>query len=197
MTEINEPLSSATQQPKLGRSKLQVLWRVEDQENILKWWKSFEHHRDWSAELRRCETPADVLLTKGFGALLQQLRGAWTRDSQLLSLAAAAGILAHIKVHQSGQGFAQVCGAVPKGAIGPLVSELRFAQLLKSRSVDEFFRRMIRTVGLLKNQADVLAVADGVLQWTHECLTQGEHPNPLKRIKIRWGIDYYNQTNSK
>ncbi len=165
-----------------------IFWNTEEHEKLRSWWSSLSKNPGWRAELRRAESPPDVLLCQGFRSLCKNLAGYWTREENLLGLAAVAGILSHVKADAE-QSFAKSC-ATPEKEKAP-VSELRFSQLQKSRTIDEFYIRMVRTIHLLDNKANVVSVADNVLHWIKEMVNGETDPDPRKRILVRWGLEYF------
>ncbi len=162
----------------------------EDPEKMKSWWGKLQENSGWRAELRRSENPADVLLCHGFRYLYYELAGYWTQERNLLGLAAAAGIVSHIKYIDE-KSFTASCAASPEGKDKPALSELRFAQLQKSHTLDELYIRMIRAIHLLREKADPVSVADSILHWYKERENGEEENNPRNRILIRWGLDYF------
>lgn len=164
-----------------------VFWNSDDQTKLLSWWSSLKKNPGWRAELRRAETPADVLLCQGFRYLYYELAGYWTSEKNILGLAAAAGVLAHID-NDNGKSFAESCAT---GNDKPAVSELRFSQIQKSRSLDEVYIRMIRAIHLLGKAVGPVSVTDNILHWTKEMENGDVDSDPHKRILVRWGLDYF------
>ena len=70
------------------------------------------------------------------------------------------------------------------------MSELRFQQLQKSRSSEEFFRRICRAIALLGGIANVAAVTNDILHWLKEYRTAPAR-KPEQRLAVRWATDYY------
>jgi CRISPR system Cascade subunit CasB len=169
---------------------LSVFWNTSDHENLLSWWASLKNHPGWRAELRRAETPGDVLLCQGFRYLCGAMAGYWTNESNLLGLAAVAGVVAHINA-DNGKSFAETCATPEQGKEKPAMSELRFSQLQKSRTLDELYRRMIRSVHLLQKTVSPVSVADSILHWVNEMINGEIDNDPRKRILVRWGLDYF------
>jgi CRISPR system Cascade subunit CasB len=169
-----------------------VFWNRDEQVRFLTWWLSLKKNLGWRAELRRSETPADVLLCQGFRYLTYELGGYWTQEQNLLGLAAVAGVVAHIDVNNE-KSFEECCATGDK----PAVSELRFSQLQKSRTLDELYIRMIRTIRLLKKNVNPLSVADSILHWAKEMVNGEADADPRKRILVRWGLEYFKHLSQK
>jgi CRISPR system Cascade subunit CasB len=167
-----------------------VFWNSEDHTKLMAWWSSLKRNPGWRAELRRAVSPTDVLLCQGFRYLCYELAGYWTQEQNLLGLAAVAGVVAHIE-NDNGQTFATACATPVEGKDKPAMSELRFAQLQKSRSLDELFTRMIRAIHLMRKSANPVSVADSILHWTKEMVNGDIDSDPRKRILVRWGLDYF------
>jgi CRISPR system Cascade subunit CasB len=170
--------------------KYVVFWNKDDHSKLRSWWKSLQENPGWRAELRRAQSPADILLCQGFRYLYYKLAGYWTMEKNLLGLATVAGVLAHIETDDE-RSFAQACASSNDGSEKVTMSELRFAQLQKSRSIDEFFMRLIRAVHLLRKKANIVSVTDSILHWVKEMVDGEIDQDPRNRILVRWGLDYF------
>lgn len=193
---MNETIDTTTSRGKGDSSKTKqfyyTFWKEEDHVKLRTWWALLKNNPGWRAELRRAENPADVLLTQGFRQLCFDLAGWWTLEPRLLGLAAVAGILSHVETNDESCSFAARC-ALPgeKNRDKPVMSELRFSQLIKSRTLDELFIRMIRAIKLTGKKTNVVSVADTVFHWIKE-MVDGESDNdPRKHIVVRLGLDYF------
>ena len=174
-----------------------MLKEAEQRRAFMEWWRQMNPkpgakrpaHSGRRAELRRALIPADVLTTEGFSALAEQIGERYTKnDRLLLALAAAAGITSHVRENAESQTFAAQLGS-PKGE--PVFSPLRFARLQQAHDLDMFYRSMIRAVRQLGGKANVLSIADGVLQWAQEEWSKEYQSNPRHRLRVRWGLDYF------
>ncbi len=179
-----------------------VLRNEQDQQKLLSWWRSLNGHsedgnegsghRAWRAELRRAENPEDVLLSKAFRSLyLEMVDTSWAKNEYLLALSAVAGILSHISEHKPTQSFAETCARPLEGKQKSPVSELRFSQLQKSKTLDELFQRMRRVLQLIDRKANVLSVADSILHWYKEMVNGKPEAEPRNRIRVHWGLEYF------
>ncbi|QCF27514.1 type I-E CRISPR-associated protein Cse2/CasB [Hydrocarboniclastica marina] len=144
------------------------------------------------AELRRCHTPDDVLLTEGFRSLWMAVNKEGARPSaDMTAWATVAAVLADVRVNAE-KPFAAALGSENEKTGKPHVSELRFSQLQKSSDSAEFLRRARRSVALLGRSASVLSLADSVLHWHKE--KQGYYPvKPNHRLAVRWATDYFTE----
>ena len=157
-------------------------------------------HSGRRAELRRALVPADVLTTEGFSALAAQIGERYIKsDRLLLALAAAAGIASHVKENVGNEtSFAAQLGSPKEGSADtPVFSPLRFARLQQARDLDAFYRSMIRAVHQLGGKANVLSIADGVLQWAREEWYKEYQSNPRNRLRVRWGLAYFRKQTQK
>jgi|WetSurMetagenome_2_1015567.scaffolds.fasta_scaffold00057_33 CRISPR system Cascade subunit CasB len=193
MSETIETVASTkVKDDRMPGQRYYAFWSAEDHQKLRAWWASLKSNPGWRAELRRAESPGDVLLSQGFRYLCFELAGWWTQEPRLLGLAAVAGILSHVEINEEVKSFAAQC-ATPgeKNEDKPQMSELRFSQLQKSRTIDELYIRMVRAVRLLGKKANIISIADGIFHWTSEMMDGEIDNDPRKRILVRWGLDYF------
>ena len=142
----------------------------QDQQALTAWWHWLDDNRGERAQLRRAQSPDDILLTAAFAKFLQHMPGYWgvasgEKGIWLSDAAMIAGVLARVKDASSASSFAQAL-ATPKEKGGKAVmSELRFQQLQKSRDEQEFFTRLCRAIALLGGTANILSLAESILHW--------------------------------
>jgi len=143
------------------------------------------------AELRRCHTVDDVLLTEGFRNLWFSLdEETQKNEANMLAWGMIAGALADVRQHDASKSFAAALGSQKEKTGKPYASELRFAKLQKSDGVDSFLRRCRRSIALLGGTAHVTSLADGILHWSRE--HQGDSSSPAnQRLAVRWATDYF------
>jgi CRISPR system Cascade subunit CasB len=189
---IEKVASTEAKNSPWSRQRYYAFWNEEDHQKLRSWWASLKNNTGWRAELRRAEGPADVLLSQGFRYLCFDLAGWWTQEQRLLGLAAIAGVLSHVETNNESKSFAAQC-ATPgeKNKDKPQMSELRFSQLQKSRTLDELYIRMVRAVRLLGKKANIVSMADSIFHWTSEMIDGDVDNDPRKRILVRWGLDYF------
>ena len=178
-----------------------IILKEAEQTAFTLWWRQMNPkpgekrpaHTGRRAELRRALIPADVLASEGFSALAAQIDERYIKsDRLLLALAAAAGIASHVKEDERSKTFAAQLGSPKEGSADtPVFSPLRFARLQQAHDLDTFYRSMIRAVRQLGGKANVLSIADGVLQWAREELNQQYQSNSRNRLRVRWGLDYF------
>lgn len=171
----------------------------EDAACLRHWWNELDDKRGGRAQLRRATNADDVLLTPAFARFLQAMPGTWAAgltgkgvSLSISEMAMIAAVLARVKDEpkKSEVTFAGSL-ALPKEAGGKAVmSELRFQQLQKSRSPEDFFIRVCRAVNLLGGKANVTSLADDVAHWLVE-FRNGPASKPEDRLAVRWASEYY------
>lgn len=158
-----------------------------DPEELVRWWATLDKNRGVRARLRRVERPDDALLSSGFFQFLSYMPERWSKPEHLYASALVATALAQVAENAGGyQSFAGQLGAGEQ----PVMSELRFKQLINSRTPEEFFRRLLRAIRLLKRTVNVISLSEGVLQWYDE-YSKGPDRNPVNRLSVKWAGDYY------
>lgn len=133
---------------------------------LKKWWEQLDDDRGNRAILRRCSTLDEVILSPAYQRFYRYMLAhkAWPeKDAQQQrdKLAAIAGLLAHV---EKNEGHLPVVMS-PPGGDKPLVSELRFLNLLKMETTDDVFRGLRRILPLIKNQAGIAELARDVYWW--------------------------------
>lgn len=175
---------------KKGDSKpfRRILRALDDQKKLTQWWESLEDKRGERATLRRCETPSDVLVQDAFHELCGLLPAIAKDD--LLGLAAVAGLLAHVKENVESE-FPRLLGR-DQGGGRPVISKLRFQQILASEDIDELFSRLRRALQVVDKKANIVSLADGVLHWSREQMSIYD-PIPSHRFKFVWSKNYFSE----
>lgn len=149
------------------------------------------------AHLRRAKTPDEILFSDAFHRLMREpnLPDALKTESNWIAMAMVAGALAHCRPAKEGgslstDSFATQLGK-PKepGAKAPM-SELRFAQLQKSRDYDAFYRRVLRAIQLIGGNINILSLSNSILLWQREHQF-GVDRVPTKRLAVSWARDYF------
>jgi len=141
---------------------------------LTQWWRRLQEDTGTRAELRRCNTPAEVAMTASFNRFCHRLRpllkGQWNWEERLASV---LGLLSHIKTDAHGRGLAeQMSDGNP-----PVVSELRFRRLLQ-RDTGDIYPAMVRILRMLKGSADIHDLARSVFFWGG-------------KVKKRWAYAYF------
>lgn len=161
----------------------------EEQAALLRWHRWLDDNRGDRARLRRAECAEDVLLTDAFFHFLQQMPDSWKAQKPILSSAAVAGALSHVKIDNQHASFATLLAKPIKGD-KPAMSELRFQQLQKSSTTQDFYRRVLRAVHLLGGSANIASLANDIVHW-HQEFEHHIDREPAKRLAVRWATDYF------
>jgi len=74
--------------------------------------------------------------------------------------------------------FPRQMGTVRSSGGGPVVSDLRFRRLLKCRTPEELYPALRRVVRLLKNQVDIMSLAQSIFYWDED-------------MRKKWAYAYY------
>jgi len=178
----------------------------EDVQAIQKWHKSLVDNRGDRARLRRAENPEDILLTEAFSHFLQQLPESDTWRKDLATSACVAGALSQVKIDKQSNSrihnkkdsdkakrmasFAEQLATPLEGKGKAPMSELRFQQLQKSTSHEDFYRRIIRAIRLLNEQVNIISLANDIIHWHREFEHQSIY-SPANRLAVRWATDYF------
>ncbi len=177
----------------------------EEQKALQHWHLRLNDNRGNRARLRRAERPEDILLTDAFFNFVNRMPDSWRENNTMLTSAAVAGLLAHVKEDSQTlskslppkdenkpkkmASFAEQL-ATPVKRKKPPMSELRFQQLQKSRTTDEFYRHMLRAIRLLDAKVNIISLANDIIQWHWEFNNQIDR-EPTKRLAVRWATDYF------
>lgn len=177
----------------------------EEQKALQHWHRLLKGNRGDRARLRRAERAEDVLLTDAFFHFLQQMPESWREEKPMLTSAAVAGLLSHIKEDRQSESkgyqpkdenkpkkmasFAEQMATPTKGKKSPM-SELRFQQLQKSRTTDDFYLRVLRAIRLLDGAANIFSLTNDIIHWHREFNYEIDR-EPANRLAVRWATDYF------
>lgn len=178
----------------------------KSRQSLQSWHHRLDTNRGDRARLRRGDRPEDIMLTDAFFNFINQMPDSWLDQRSIISSASVAGLLSHVKSdhqvlsksHQSTDqnkyknmaSFAEQLATPTKSSDKAPVSTLRFQQLLKSRTTEEFYRRMIRTIRLLDGRVNILSLTNDIVQW-HKEYDQQFDRKPTNRLSVRWANDYF------
>lgn len=159
---------------------------------ILTWWYWLDENRGDRAKLRRASSPEDIVLTPAFFNFIQKMDWKEQDKFPITDLAMVASVMARVKklAKDNASFAASLAKPRTKGGSKEAMSELRFQQLQKSRTEDEFFTRICRAVALLDGTVNVVSLADNILHWLAE-KRDSPASKPEKRIAFCWASDYY------
>lgn len=183
----------------------------EEQKALQRWHHWLDDNRGDRARLRRAERPEDILLTDAFFHFLEQMPEDWRERMPIFTSGAVAGLLAHVKEDRQTlskgyqpkdknkprniASFAEQL-ATPAKSKKPPMSELRFQQLQKSRTTDDFYRRVLRAIRLLDGKINIPSLANDIIQW-HQEFDNQINRKPSNRLAVRWATDYFTALQNK
>ncbi len=155
------------------------------QQMLLAWWESLEENRGDRAELRRCRTPDEVLLTEAYHKVRRRFVGAKV-DFRDRRLGAVVGLLSHVRTHKPAEfgSLGSAMAATKKESDSAKVSGLRFRRILQIEDYDKLYDRLIGVIRLLDGVVDVRVLSKDVFYWS------ADSDNGVRR---RWATDYYSQ----
>lgn len=170
------------------------------------WHIWLDDNRGDRARLRRAESPEDILLTDAFFHFLSKMPEQWQQNKPMLISASIAGALSHVKTDKQTPSklynskdsdapkktasFAEQLATPPENKSKAPMSELRFQQLQKSPTTDDFYRRIIRAIRLLDGNVNLVSLANDIIHW-HQEFEKPIGRHPAKRLAVRWATDYF------
>ncbi|MCK5771745.1 type I-E CRISPR-associated protein Cse2/CasB [Algiphilus sp.] len=137
-------------------------------EALLKWWQDLDERRADRAILRRAPDITAVSISAPYQRCYRRLL---ERDESFESahlrdrLAAAVGLLAHVKVDSPGVSVPESLSARAPGDDQPAVSKLRFVRLLESPDLDSLFTGLRRALPLTGHTMNIVALTQDLLFW--------------------------------
>lgn len=170
----------------------------DDERNIGRCGPFLSLGRGDRAALQRCSSLEQLMCEPAF----VHLRFHWTQgdeaapwapDAQACAL--VAGLVARVRHRGTAQATRPLAALLGQGRGGgetPVMSRMRFEQLLRSGDEDELFLRMRRALDMLDSQPiEIGELADDLLAWTAEL--QGDVPPPAERIRVIWARRYFSE----
>lgn len=115
------------------------------------------------AELRRCHTTTEVMLTPTYHEFRRELVQAGY-DVFSPRLAALVGVLAHVASHDDQERVGAQLAHGKRGG-NASVSGLRFRRLLASQEPDDLYRSWLRAVRLVDGRVNVADLANRFAYW--------------------------------
>ncbi|MBZ9567081.1 type I-E CRISPR-associated protein Cse2/CasB [Modicisalibacter tunisiensis] len=151
------------------------------------------------ATLRRCDTIEAAMLTEAFRHLWQQLpdeggEPEWRRNQRLQAWSCIALVVAELREDAPRMPLGAALGQQKRETGKPFMSELRFQQLMTSRTPEELVQRLRRALALIdKRGVSAVHLADNIALWWREY--QGDvAPKPTRRLGFIWANDYFGAT---
>ncbi len=161
---------------------------------LAEWWLGLKDNSAARAELRRCNSVAEVVMTPAFQRFCQRKLRSLMQDTQMWEdrMAAVVGLLSHLrhdaestvlgKSARPVEAFAEQMADLVS-ADRPLVSELRFRRLLQNERAD-LYESMTRIIRMLKGGANLYGLSYSIFHW-------GDN------VKKRWAYAYFPKVPSK
>ena len=140
----------------------------------------------------------------------KQLTSQWRQPDNAYAAALVCGLLARVKSNskqtfkqelfnddkvtidkeEKTLKFAEQLAMPNKGGSSPIMSEIRFLRLQKSRNSEEFYLQVSRAIALLGGSVNIESMVENLLQWLKEH-ELGLDKKPNKRLCVRWATEYY------
>ncbi|MGM0782806.1 MAG: type I-E CRISPR-associated protein Cse2/CasB [Pseudomonadota bacterium] len=201
--------ASAAEAPPRVPERLYTIERREA-DALRRWWqrltlskeelKAYTDAPPWPkgirATLRRCDTIEAAMLTEAFRHLWNSLpakeeQTERQRDQRLQTWACIALVAAELREELPSMPLGARLGQQKRETGKPYMSELRFQQMMTSRTPEELVQRLRRALALVdKRNVSVVHLADNIALWWREY--QGEaSPQPTRRLGFVWANDYF------
>jgi len=139
------------------------------------------------ATLRRCDTIEAAVLTEAFRHLWHQLpvedgEPEWRRNQRLQVWSCIALVVAELREDAPKMPVGARLGQQKRETGKPYMSELRFQQLMTSRTPEELVQRLRRALALIdKRGVSVVHLADNIALWWRE-YQDGISSQPTRRL---------------
>lgn len=148
---------------------------------LFEWWSGLDKNRGARAELRRCNTPLEVMMTPSFHYARRRLleRRLDEEESRNDRLPLVIGLASHVTSSLQRDAHVALPSLPDAFSRGdrPKVSPLRFRQILEAHDDDELFTRVRRVLPMVRNEISVFSLANDLYWW-------GD------RTRKRWVYDY-------
>ncbi|ATJ84516.1 type I-E CRISPR-associated protein Cse2/CasB [Halomonas beimenensis] len=150
------------------------------------------------ATLRRCDTIEAAMLTEAFRHLWNLLPkddlSERQRDQHLQTWSCIALVVAELREEAPKMPLGAGLGRQKRETGKPYMSELRFQQLMTSRTPEELVQRLRRALALIdKRGVSVVHLADNIALWWRE-YQGGISSQPTRRLGFIWANDYFGAT---
>ncbi|MBU2550111.1 MAG: type I-E CRISPR-associated protein Cse2/CasB [Proteobacteria bacterium] len=136
---------------------------IEVIEALRVWWSDLDQDRGGRARLRRSRSLLEVAFCPAFHGLRLALKPLGDFSNE--SMAAVAGVLAHVEGDDQGVPTAARMARPKEGSDTSRVSGLRFRRLLAAPDRHALFPQLVRVLGLLDHRADLGDLARLVYFW--------------------------------
>jgi len=145
----------------------------------------------YRATLKRCTSIDDVLVTEAFQQLWLSLPSDIRSPRRMVLVAMLAWLLAAVK--QDGPQPLAKAMASKRGpeSDSPKVSQIRFQQLVHSRTPEEFVSRVRRILSQIGGTVNVSSFVKEVDRWYWQNQSKETEINPTRRQTLKWAMEYY------
>ena len=153
------------------------------------------------ATLRRCESGEAAMLTEAFRHLWhylpdEEIDSEWRRNQRLQTWSCIALVVAELREEAPKMPLGAGLGQQKRETGKPCMSELRFQQLMTSRTPEELIQRLRRALALIdKRGVSVVHLADNIALWWRE-YHGGMSSRPTHRLGFIWANDYFGATSA-
>lgn len=204
-------LASEAEAPPLVPERLYAT-EPREADALRRWWRrltlsaeALKAHTDappWPkglrATLRRCDTIEAAMLTEAFRHLWHSLPkddlSERQRDQHLQTWSCIALVVTELREEMPKMPLGASLGRQKRETGKPCMSELRFQQLMTSRTPEELLQRLRRALALIdKRGVSVVHLADNIALWWRE-YQGGISPKPTQRLGFVWANDYFGAT---
>lgn len=170
---------------------------------VLDWWKDLSGMKKDSegvlkkvdagrtgerAELRRCKSPEQAMLCKGYHRLRSKFQGDFVNQE---ALALIAGLCSHIRTNDPVKDFPVLLATPEKEKTTPPLSESRFQKIVTSRTASEFYTGLRRALQIVDNKGNIPSIARGVLMWYKN--RNNPAINIQETMMFQWSKTYYDE----
>lgn len=161
--------------------------RPNQQQRIYTWWRELDERRGDRAELRRAASLQDVVFCQGFHRLLNTIPTSYNNhvdeQSHIQRLTLITGVLAHIKEDlKDAHSLAHLLSTPSQKSTNAAMSGLRFRRLMSNRRLEDAFRPLVQSLGLIHHNANVHKLSLDLYWW------ESDHPDSTR---YQWTRDYY------
>jgi len=163
-----------------------MVLKKEIKEDLLTWWDAILKNNGARAQLKRCATPAEVALTSETFKV-RRIIPSWV---SVEAIATITGLLSHVKKEGLRESASFGEQLATKKNNREVFSEMRFRQLLKSKTWDELYTHLRRAIIILNGKVHPSALVEVIVRWDHE-MRSGFQSEPGKSLAFVLSNDYY------
>lgn len=150
--------------------------------------------KSYRSEIKRCRNLSDIVLTEGFQVLWKSIHENDVTKVETERLAMIAGIIAkisrssEIKEVPVGKCLALKAAEGEVETEKPIISPIRFRQILSVKTDQELYSRFSRILGMVNGMNTKSLISD---LWWLSAEISDETSRPSFSIRTKWAMDYY------